>query len=148
MTASKMSGVYAAIEAAEDALDSMEGAPEDDASNVTAALETAAEGIEEVAEEYREANEASPTGMVFGEDLNERADEISNAAYDLQGWSPSEDAPDFDACDNEDHDIDETEGEPVERGVEGGCEGCIEIAGTWWDNVIDEARTTLGDVAL
>ena len=149
MTASKMAGVYAAIEGAEDELAALEqGGPEEDASNVTSALDTAAEGIEEVAQEYREANAASPTGYVFGEDLNERADEISSAADELQGWQPSADEPDYDSCDNEDHEEpDEGEDrEVVERGTN--CDSCAEIAGEWWATVIDEARTALGEVSL
>ena len=89
MTNTKMSGEYAAVEAAEDA--------------------------PAVADVYREANDASPTGYVFGEDLNERADEISDAASTLEGFDPSEDEPDYESCDNICHDEDDEEEEDEER---------------------------------
>lgn len=147
MTASKMAGVYAAIEDAESALS---GLAPGEVSDIESILQTAGEGIEEVADEYREAGEASPTGLVFGEDLNERADEISDAANELQSWSPSEDEPDYDSCDEDHHDEDpeDPEQEIIDRGAGNGCDACDDIQVTWWDQVLDEARDALGNVQV
>lgn len=154
MTNSKMSGVYAAIESAEDTLASLRaGDPEDDTSSITEAVHGAAEGIEEVADEYREANDASPTGYVFGEDLNERADELSDAASQLESFDCSEDEADFGSCDLEEHlDLEDREeggsDEIVERGDVEQCESCREIKRTWWDAMLDEAESALGEASF
>lgn len=156
MTPSKMAGVYAAIEGAEDALDALAaGDPEDDASSIREAVTGAAEGIEEVADEYREAADASPTGLVFGEDLNEKADEISDAASELESFDPSEDQADFESCDGhvegepcEVHEACDMEPCTIERGDVEGCSGCREIKQAWWDDMIEEARSALSDVTL
>lgn len=154
LTTSKMSGVYAAIEGAEDVIASLRYSdPEDDTSSIKSAMEEAGEAIEEVADEYREANEASPTGYVFGEDLNERADELSNAAYELQSFDSSEDEADFDSCDAEEHtDLEDRDEEASDEFIDRGdieqCESCREIKQTWWDAMLDEAESALSDVSL
>lgn len=151
LTTSKMAGVYAALEGAEDALAALRASdPEDDASNIGEAVTGAAGAIEEVADEYREAGEASPTGLVFGEDLNERADEISDAASELESFSPSEDEADFDQCDNVAHDEDDDEPDftPVERGNTDLCDDCREIKNSWWSDMLDEAEEALAAVRL
>lgn len=154
LTNSKMSGVYVAIEAAEDDLTALEGNPEDDTSSITSALQTAAEGINEVADEYREANEASPTGFVFGEDLNERADEIADAASELESWSPEDDEPDYDQCDEHPdegcdfHEQCDKEACIVERGDTMECSSCDTIKTDWWDAQIEGARDALSNVSL
>ena len=153
MTASKMAGVYAAFEDAEDALAALRaGDPEDDTSNIREAVTNAAAGIEEVADEYREAGEASPTGLVFGEDLNERADEISDVASQLESFDCSEDEADFESCDLEEHlplEDREEEGsdEIIDRGDVEQCESCREIKQTWWDAMIEEAEQALDEAS-
>lgn len=153
MTPSKMAGVYAAIESAEDTLAALRaGDPEDDATSIREAVTGAYEGFSEVADEYREAAEASPTGLVFGEDLNERADEIEDAGRDLESFDPSEEEPDFDQCDEDWHDEDAvTEDESLtltDRGNTEGCESCREIKQTWWDAMLDEADEALANAEV
>lgn len=154
MTASKMAGVYAAIEGAEDALQALaNGDPEDDTTSIREAVTTAAEGFNEVADEYTEAGEMSPTGLVFGEDLNERADEIRDAASEIESFDPSEDEADFDSCDAEEHvdleDRDEEDSDEFwDRGDTEQCESCRDIKQAWWDAMIEEANDALANVSL
>lgn len=140
MTNSKMSGVYAAQEEAEDALNLLQGAPEENWDSVRSILEDAASAIEDVAQEYRDAADASPTGLVFGEDLNERADMIEEGANEIRDWEPDEDEPDFDECAEEHHDEPENEGDiAIERGDVERCESCKTVQQDWWDNLVAAA---------
>lgn len=147
-TTSKMAGVYAAQETAQDDLTAMTGNPAS-VEDISSVLETAADDIESVAEEYREANEASPTGLVFGEDLNERADEISEAAQELRDWSADEDEPDYDQCEAIHEGDEEADGEDVfpARGSDE-CESCMEIKGAWWDEQVDSAMSAVNDLSI
>jgi hypothetical protein len=151
LESSKMVGVWSAVESAEDALDALAaGDPEDDASSIASAVNEIESDAESVADEYDEAADASPTGMVFGEDLHERADGIRSAAQDLGSWSPTTDEPDYDSCDDEMHDEDAKgpdgeDQEVVDRGDTATCGQCAEIKQAWWDEAIEEARTAIGD---
>lgn len=135
---SKMRGVVAAGETANDALDVLDRqTPETDTTSIKDILQTAASDIEAVADEYRDAAEASPTGMIFGEDYNERADEIADAASDLEQWEADEDdSPDT----TEDHEDHEDPEQPIED-----CEECNEAIQTWWTDSIQSARDALGE---
>lgn len=141
LESSQLSEAYAAQEAAEDELRALrDGDPEDDASSVRSAIETAAEGIRECAQLYRDAAEASPTGLVFGEDLNERADDIEAAADELDGFYPDDfDEDSVGAC--SDHEE-----------VQDDCDDCQaavdEAQREWWDGVLDEADDALGGIGL
>lgn len=146
VTTSKMSGVYAAQESAQDELNALTGQP-GDVGDLQSILESAADSIEEVAEEYREAKEASPTGYVFGEDLEERADEITAAADELRSWSPDEDEPDYDQCENVAHEAAGDEPEYLERGSDD-CESCVEIRTAWWDETVDAAVQAVSDLSV
>jgi hypothetical protein len=142
----KMAGVYSANEAVRDTLAALSFTAGDDAgdiiSEIESALETAADDWRSVGDEYREAAEASPTGYIFGVDYNEVADTFDSAADELTGWSPDDDEPDYEDCDNIDHDPEADE--PVERGS-ADCDGCADIAGAWLSEVIDSAETHMDD---
>jgi hypothetical protein len=135
---SKMRGVVEAGETANEALDALEGF---EISDIESILTDASDTFEQVADEYREAAEASPTGMIFGEDYNDRADEIADAASTLEQWSADEEEPDFETCENEDHDRDD---DPIARDPDT-CDDCAEIRQTWWDEQIDSARSALDE---
>lgn len=134
MTTSKMAGVYAAIEDATANLEALRGSHEEDTSSIKSELESAAQSIREVADEYREAAEASPTGLVFGEDLNERADAVEAGADEIENWDAEEDEPDLDNayCDDRHLDAIRTECEDCIAGVE-------EAKSKWWDDQIESA---------
>lgn len=147
----KMAGVYSASESLRDEVNAIAYSAGDDAgdviSQIESALETAAEEWRSVGEEYREAAEASPTGMIFGVDYNEVADTFDSAADTLTGWSADEDEPDYNGCTNEAHE--EGADEPIERGS-GDCEECSGIADTWLDDLksavdshIDDAQSEI-----
>lgn len=148
ITTSKMAGVYAAQEDATANLEGMRGNPEADASSITSELETAAESIREVAEEYREAKEASPTGYVFGEDLEDKASEIEDAASELESWSAEEDEPDYEQCDDEHHDLEVDDPDYHERGDLDNCESCQQVRADWWDAQIDAAIDALNGLSV
>ncbi len=94
LTQSLMGGVYAAVESAQDELPT---APEAEA--IRALVESVAESVAEVIEQYREA--AEPFG---GQGENaERADELEGWQSDLEGFDPDE--PDEDTPDDEREDM-------------------------------------------
>lgn len=144
MTTSKMAGVYAAIEDAEANLNALLGSPEDDTSSIKSELESAAQSIRDVADEYREAADASPTGLVFGEDLNERADAVEAGADEIENWDAENEEPDFDSCESDVHDEDRDPADvSAERGDTGNCEDCAQIKTEWWDAEIESALDAL-----
>lgn len=85
LTASKMSGAYAALEDAEDALLG-ELQTVDEVRDV---LQTAADGLREVAEEYREASQSWGNGQ-GNDEWDMWADELDSAADELEGWEPDD----------------------------------------------------------
>jgi hypothetical protein len=80
LTQSKMSGVYAAIESAEDSLPGAETV-----DDVNAIVQATAEEIRSVAEEYSEAAEAMGAAGESS-DSRERADTLKSAADELEQW--------------------------------------------------------------
>lgn len=139
MTNSKMAGVYSGSESLMDTVNALAFTAGDDAasiiSEVESALETAADEWRNVGEEYREAAEASPTGLIFGQDYNEVADSIENAADELANWSADEDEPDYDSCTNVAHEGGlSDEPEHLDRGVPE-CDGCVDIASEWLGDI-------------
>jgi hypothetical protein len=84
LTQSKMSGVYAAIEGAEDALPGASTVDE-----VNAIVQTTAEEIRAVSEEYNEAAEAMGAAGESSES-RERADTLESAADQLEQWEAEE----------------------------------------------------------
>jgi hypothetical protein len=136
---SKMVGIYSGTENAQDAISVAAFSTGDDASvfvdELKSALESAADEWRSVADEYREAAEASPTGMVFGVDLTEAADSIESAADELTGWDPDEDEPQ--TCDNAE------EGDHP-AAIED-CEECVSLAETWSEDTRQSAIDFLDD---
>lgn len=148
----KMSGVYAGTESAQDAINALGwgGDAESFIADIKSALESAAEDWRSVGEEYREAAEASPTGMVFGVDYNEAADSIESAADELDGWDPDADEPEF--CDN--HGEDAIGDGPEQYANDGdlaearrGCEDCQSLAETWVEDVRQSAIDAMDEAS-
>lgn len=81
LTQSKMGQVYAALENAEDAV-----ALATDLDDVEVAVQGAAEGVREVADEYREAAEAMGAA---GAENEEKADSLEGFADELESWEPA-----------------------------------------------------------
>ncbi len=141
LESSKMSGIYAAIETAEDSIGAVDwnGSAEDVVSSLKDALETAGSEFEDVASEYSEA--AYSMGGA-GESMQNVADSIENAASDLQSWDPNDEEPDFEQCESDAHN---DEDKPVEKGDTDLCEECRTIADEWVQSVKDEATEALND---
>ena len=142
---SKLAGAMSAVEAAEDELRALdpETVTEDDVQSIFA---DAATGIEEVAQEYRDAAESAPG---LGETNNERGDILDASANELSSWGYS--GGDFDdsediRCDEHDE-TDPDTNEPVDNTD---CEACeakkTEARHEWGTNLIDEAMEALGSV--
>lgn len=98
LTQSKMGGVYAAQENAEDAIAAFRGSDSDTADDLTSALESAAEDIRSVGEEYRESAQNIEDGFnhrtQMCDDLEEKADALDSCADELE--SATSDFEDFD----------------------------------------------------
>jgi len=154
LESSAMAGAYSAVEGAEDALAALRLAgPEDDASSVVSAVEEAASGIREVADQYREADEAfGGGGMTQSGELADMAEEAADA---LEAFSPGEDQPDLDdtACDDHQDDsaLESSDAGTLEELVEA-CEACqerqAEARQEWWDGLLDEADEALSEAGL
>lgn len=132
LTNSKMSGVYAAQETAEEAIDAWDGETSDD---LQAILSECAEAAREVAEEYRESaanmESAFPGGSPTIDECNEKADEIDSWADELESVDfddKPEDDEDEDANEDEDGDKDEEKKRKREEALEEWREGCREAA--------------------
>jgi DNA repair ATPase RecN len=95
LTQSKMSGAYAAIESAEEAI-----AAADNVEDIKSALEECATEIESVAEEYQESFDNIPENLQQGgpaqemqekiEGLQSFAEELNSAASDLEDFDEEE----------------------------------------------------------
>ena len=150
LESSLLSGAYSAIEGAEDTLRALDSSdPEDDTSNIDAAVNEAADGVREVADQYREAADAMGSA---GEALEEKAQEIEDAVFELESFSVTgESEPDYDQCDDSDHDESTDDDgkaiEPVERG-DSGCSKCMEIKQDWWTSAVQEGFDALSNVSL
>ncbi len=136
-TSSKMAGVYAASENAHEALDAlMKG---DSAfnmatdlasvdSDIEQILSEAAENWRDVANEYEEA--ADNMGDGFGDATRERAEQINDAADELENAAPSVDEPG--AC--EEHET-----------ITEDCSDCGDAVREAIQNVIDEAHNAIDE---
>lgn len=142
----KMATVYGANQALREAVEALSFSAGGDAgdviSEIESALETAADDWRSVGDEYREAAEASATGYIFGVDYNEAADTFDAAADTLTSWSPDDDEPDYEDCDNIDHDPEADE--PIERGS-ADCDGCMDVASGWLSGIRDSVDSHIED---
>lgn len=143
---SKMSDVYAAIEAVEDVIET--GRRGDDASGLEDALNQAAEEVRNVAQEYEDGLGNMPDSLQQsskGEEiqekidaLNEFADSLENAAGDVQDWDMSTESPEPGEDHTEECASQLREGEDeTDRGCDCGFEE-IEEAKEQWENERDE----------
>lgn len=139
LESSKMSGVYAAVETAESAVNGVAwgGDAADVVQQLKSALEDAGSEFETVADEYSEAAEAMGGA---GEQMKTVADSIRDAASELSSFEPSEDEPDFDTCENVFHDDD---GNGIEHGDTAKCDECSDIALDWLQDAVNEAIDAL-----
>jgi DNA repair ATPase RecN len=89
----KLSQVYEAQETAEDAVAEWTG-DEDDASDVTQALQDAAEQIREVAQEYQQSADAIRDNFAestTADECEEKANDLESWADELDAWEPPSD---------------------------------------------------------
>ena len=134
---SNVSEVYAAQEEAEDTLGGiLEAGPQwgdwdTTVGEVREAVTTAGEAIGEVAQTYRDADEAF--GGQGATEHAERADTLEAAADELQSYDPSDTEPD--ACDEHD--------EPNEE-----CTDCETNVNGWLDSLVSDARDAVTGVEL
>jgi Fe-S oxidoreductase len=135
---SKLSSVYAAMEAAEDELAGLRSADVGEQDTVTSIVTTVAEEVRTVADEYREADSYIGGGGSGSTVSEERADTLESAADELESFQPSADPADFTECEDagdEDHDADT-------------CEACGEDKARLWDELITEAETVLSEAEV
>lgn len=96
MTTSKMAGVYAAQEAAEDSINAIEYTTDNDVlerdimDEIREILSTCGDAIREVAEEYREASQGWAGGNSPNEEWEEKADELDAAADEAEDFTPDD----------------------------------------------------------
>lgn len=132
---SRMAGIYSGTESAQDTISGLSYTIGDDPSSfideIKSALESAGDDWRSVADEYREAADASPTGLVFGEDLNEKADAIESAADEVGSWDPDEDEPE--KCGNEDDEDHADDCADCESNIETWAEDVKQSALDWLD---------------
>lgn len=83
LTTSKLAGVYEANETLEEELAGL--GSEDDVETVESYRDTAADAIEDVAEEYRTASSEWAGGMNSNEEWDEKAEEVSSYAEEIRG---------------------------------------------------------------
>lgn len=134
LESSKLAGAYAAIEAGHDDVDAATTADE-----ITAALETAAEGLREVAGEYTEAAEAMGEA---GYEMTERAETLESSADTLESTSLS-DIEECEQCDGTGEIAHPTKEEAVE------CPYCTGgLVEESLQAARDEAHDALNDVEM
>lgn len=105
LTQSKMSGVYAAVEAAEDAI-----AIATEAADIASALTDAAQGISDVKSEYEDSLSNMPDGLQqgdIGQQIQEKIDELDNFVSTLESAASDIES---DEKDEEEDDVDWLEG--------------------------------------
>lgn len=147
LESSLTSGAYAAIEMAEDTLMALDGqAPDDDATAINEAVQGAAEGFQEVADQYREASDAMGGDYGAGASLAEKAQEIEDAGSELESWEAPDFEPDFDQCGDECHEEDDEDKEIVDRGDVEKCDSCEGIKQDWWTEQISAANDAFSSV--
>lgn len=132
LESSLLSSVYSAQEGATDNLEGLKGDDEYEVAKITEEVEGVAEAIDEVAQQYREQDEAFGGGGAT--DSAERADTLEQASSDLQGWQPSGDT-DPPSCSEHDE-------------LDAECDDCRSEASTWWDDLVQEAIDAIDEVAL
>lgn len=133
ITTSKLQGVYASTENAEDALNALNTGSAEVRDGLVEEIESilseCADGWREVASEYEDAVDA--VGDAFGEQMQTRLESIESAADELESWSADSDEPD--SCDEHSESVDEE------------CDDCLELSVAWAQEVIDSAISALGD---
>lgn len=143
LESSKLSAAYEAQETAEDALDQTALDP-GETTDLEEVIQTFAESLRDLGQEYRDADEQFGGGGMT--DNSQRADDLEQAADELDGFGISETEPDYDGCENEAHDLEPTDEKYLERGSED-CEDCMDIKATWWSDAVDEARDAISNVS-
>jgi hypothetical protein len=138
LESSRLADAYAAQETAEDSLVALRAEPSDDATEVDTTVHEFGEALEELASEYRSADEQFGGGGMT--DSAERADELDSASQDLSGFSADEfDESAVDAC--------ETHDDPDEE-----CIDCQELKAValqeWWDSVLDAADAAVSEASF
>jgi|SRR5579859_2023094 len=134
LTQSKMSGAYAAIEAAEDAIQSAASV-----EDLAAALNDCASEIENVSQEYQDGLDALPDGLRDaggpGGETQEKIDALTSFAESLQSIASdleSEEMP--------------TEVEPPAKGEP--AQTLEEAQEDWFDDKRQEASDALGELSV
>jgi hypothetical protein len=122
LTQSKMADAYSAQESAQDELNKLRADDPGDQDTVTSVVETFAESVRSVADEYREADEAIGGGGYT--ESGERADALETVADELEGFSPATVMDEVDPC-----------------------EACAELRQSAWDELIDEAWEAVDSVS-
>lgn len=127
---SLVSGIYAAQEEFD-----VSGA--DNVEDIEADIEAVVDAINEVAEQYRDAG-TNDAGVEWRPDMIERADELEEAASELEGWEPE---TDYEPCDEHpDVTADQVGNEDWPDDMEP-CDACKANWETW----IEEVRTSATD---
>jgi hypothetical protein len=137
-----LSEVYAAQESARDSLDTLDPATveEQDLNDIITA---AAESVQAVAEQYREAAEA------FGGagDNADRADTLEGSASEMETWS-LQGSPE--GCGQSWRDINgnEADSEEIHEEPTEGCDDCADKRREWGEEAIEEARELIDGIEL
>ena len=124
LTTSKRGGVYAAQEAFEDEVAMMDC--DTDPEELLHALQSCADSIREVAEEYRESASNIEDGFGHATFMSE---ELEGTADELESW----------ADELETVDLSELEGCEAHDENEEDCEECQEVKSGWWDECVSVA---------
>lgn len=139
LESSKLSGAYSAQEDAESSLEALRGAP-GDTSDIESIVSEMGDSLDEVAQEYREADEQFGGGG--NTESGEKADTLENTASDLQNFSSESDEND-EWCElHEDGNEEGLEGSALDAAREA-CDECKEKLEAWWGDRIDEALTVV-----
>ena len=157
---SKKAGAYAAIETAQDAIAALRGTEDVTIDDVTSIIEQAASDINDVVQEYREADQVFGGGN-GGSVSAELADELEAAANELEGWSPDavewdEDVADGLTCDEHGDDVvgdedDQISSDNIDQ-ARADCAECTSLRQTgydeWLEGLLDEAEAVLDSVSF
>jgi hypothetical protein len=144
LESSNKAEAFAAIEEAEDALAALRGEP-GEASDIDEIVSAAAESINEVAGQYREADESFGGG---GSTVSaEIADELEGAAQELESFQADTDEPD--ACERHTFDGPGDQGAIDELAEQAkSCDDCRELRREWWDSQVEAALEAVSGVSL
>lgn len=127
LESSRYADVYAAIEDAQASI-----ALSDDKDDVEQEVQSVADAMNELAEEYQTASE-DENGTVFNQTAAERAEELESQSGELDGWTYDEE---LEGCDEHDELQDE------------GCDACEEKRGEYVDGLREAATDKLSEVSL